>query len=136
MLTACAAKNPGCKHTRLPTHEAMRPCLQTDLYPLCNPTTISWNAAEYTHQNNPNALSLSLPAFVTLSEARVEGPGPVQIQAVPDWLQAQVDDLVEAELAAVNGCCFWLQGDKDLLGTFRWNQTGLGKGEREGSKRW
>lgn len=70
---------------------------------------------------------LSLPAFTTLSEAGVEGLGPVRIQAVPDWLQAQVDYLVEAELAAVNGGSFRLQGDEELLGMFGSNQTGLGK---------
>lgn len=61
---------------------------------------------------------LSLPAFTTLSEAGVERPGPFSIQAVPDWLQAQVDYLVEAELAAVYGGGFGLQGDEELLGTF------------------
>lgn len=57
-------------------------------------------------------------AFTTLSEAGVERLGPVCVQAFPDGLQAQVDDLVEAELAAVDGCGFGLQGDEELLGTF------------------
>lgn len=81
--------------------------------------------------NSRNSLSLSVPAFTTLPEAGVKGPGAVQIQAIHDWLQTQVNHLVEAELAAVNGCSFGLQGDKELLWTFGWYQPGLGKEERE-----
>lgn len=74
--------------------------------------------------------SLSLSLFTTLSEAGVKGPRPLQIEAVCDWLQAQVNHLVEAELAAVNGCSFWFQGDEELLRTVGRHQTSLEE-ERE-----
>lgn len=72
-----------------------------------------------------DSLSLFLFLFTTLSEAGVEGPGPLQIEAICDWLQAQVDHLMEAELAAVNGRSFWFQSDEELLGTVGRHQTSL-----------
>lgn len=63
--------------------------------------------------------------FFTLSEAGVERARPVRIQAVGDWLQAQIHHLVEAELSAVNGGGLRFQGDEQLLRTVGRHQTGL-----------
>lgn len=63
--------------------------------------------------------------FTTLSEAGVEGPGPVRIQAICDWLQAQVNHLVQTELAAVNGGSLGFQGNEELLRTVWRHQTSL-----------
>lgn len=75
---------------------------------------------------HPQKLSLSLSLFfTTLSEAGVKGPGPVWIQAIYDWLQAQVNHLVQTELAAVNGGSLWFQGNEELLRTVWRHQTSL-----------
>lgn len=70
------------------------------------------------------SLTLSLSLF-TLSEAGVERARPVCIQAVGDWLQAQIHHLVKAELAAVNGGGLGFQGDEQLLRTVGRHQTSL-----------
>lgn len=145
MLIGGVTKNPGRKHTRLPTGRAKpqaasvarsSPCVSlsrshTQTHTVCSQSSkpqCGDAAATSRHAAEPNKTLIkpgecsltppSLPACTTLSEAGVEQLGPVGLQAVPDWLQAQVDDLVEAELAAVNGRGFGLQGDEELLGTF------------------
>lgn len=110
IFTLCALPPPSHTHTHI--QFAVKPQMQQAS--LQFPGTLQ----SKTKQPSNNGNALSLRAFTTLSEAGVEGPGPVSVQAVPDWLQAQVDDLVEAELAAVNGRGFGLQGDEELLGTF------------------
>lgn len=61
----------------------------------------------------------------TLSEARVEGARPVRVQAVGDWLQAQIHHLVEAELSAVDGGGLRFQSDEQLLRAVGRHQTSL-----------
>lgn len=130
-IGGCVTKNPGNKRMKLPADEAKTQV--THIFTLCTPLTLPLPPTAANPQpfpglpqsktkppsNNRNTLSLSVPAFTTLPEAGVKGPRAVQIQAVHDWLQTQVNHLVEAELAAVNGCGFGLQGYEELLGTFR-----------------
>lgn len=79
-----------------------------------------------------DTLSLSLSLLSTLSETGVEGPGPIQVEAVCEavWLHAEVYHLVEAELAAVNGSSLWFQSNEELLRTVRGHQASL-RGTRE-----
>lgn len=67
----------------------------------------------------------------TLSEARVKRARPVHVQAIGDWLQAQVHHLMEAELSAVDGGGLRFQGDEQLLRTVRRHQTSLEEKHRQ-----
>lgn len=67
----------------------------------------------------------TLSRFSTLSETGVKGARPVQFRAICDWLHAQVNHLVEAELPTINGCSLRFQGDEELLGRVRRHQTSL-----------
>lgn len=67
----------------------------------------------------PKQLEMQKKRLPTLSEAGIEGPGTIRIQAVSDWLHAQVDHLVEAELPAVDGGSFRFKGNEELLRTVR-----------------
>ena len=60
-----------------------------------------------------------------MPEAGVEGAGPVQVQAIHHWSLAEVNNLVEAELPAVNGGGFRFKSNEELLGRVWRNQTGL-----------
>lgn len=73
----------------------------------------------------------SLFFSTTLSEAGVEGPGPIRIHAICDWLQAQINHLVQTELAAVYGGSLWFQGNEELLGTVWRHQTSLEEKRRQ-----
>ena len=66
----------------------------------------------HTHTNTH---SHTLPFITTLSEAGVEGARAIGIKAVCDWPQAEVNHLVKAELAAVDGGRLGLQCDEELL---------------------
>lgn len=73
--------------------------------------------------------------FTTLPEAGVKGPGLIKLKAVGDWLQAQVKNLVKTELAAVNGCSLWFQGNEELFRAVGRHQTSLdGAKHKEGEK--
>lgn len=63
--------------------------------------------------------------FSTLSEAGIKGPRDIQFQAVCDWLHAQVNHLVEAELPTINGCSLGFKSNEELLRTVRRHQTSL-----------